>query len=135
MTMSPIVRVRVLGLLVVAVAFIAGVATGIAIDRRPRQGMNVMVTATATDAMPRELERLGLTEPQRGEIRTILVRGRDRVFTVLRDFEPRMGRVMDSTNIEIDAVLTEAQRASLAEYRRTHRAVVDTQIKKTGNRE
>jgi len=128
MTMSTIVRARLLGSLVVALAFVAGVATGIAVERRPREGLNVMVTATASDALPRELERLDLTDAQRGEIRSILVRGRDRVLAVVRDFDPRMSAAVDSTNHEIDAVLTPVQRASLAEYRKDHPPMVNQKI-------
>jgi hypothetical protein len=128
MTMSPIVRARLLGALVVVLAFVAGVVTGIAFERRPRQGVNVMLTATASNAMPRELERLDLTEVQRGEIRTILVRGRDRVIAVVHDFDPRMKAAVDSTDREIDAVLTELQRASLAAYRQDHPPFMDRRI-------
>ena len=128
MTMSVLVRARLLGSLVVALAFVAGVATGIAVERRPREGLNVMVTATASDALPRELERLDLTDAQRGEIRSILVRGRDRVLAVVRDFDPRMSAAVDSTNREIDAVLTPVQRASLAEYRKDHPPMVNQKI-------
>jgi hypothetical protein len=128
MTLSPIVRSRLLGSLVVALAFVAGVATGVALERRPRQGLNVTLTATTTNRLPRELERLELTEAQQSEIRTILTRGRDRVLAVVRDFDPRMKSAMDSTNAEIDAVLTAAQRASLAAYRRDHPPFMDQKI-------
>ena len=128
MTMSPIVRARLLGSLVVALAFAAGVMTGFAVERRPRAGLSVIVTATATDRMPRELEQLDLTDAQEVQIRSILARGRDRVLGVVRDFQPRMGAAMDSTNAEIDAVLTPAQRASLAEYRRAHPPVLDQKV-------
>src|SRR5690349_15015315 len=101
MTMSPIVRARLLGSLVVVLAFVAGVMTGVAIERRPRAGLNVIVTATATDRLPRELEVLELSDAQQGQVRSILVRGRDRVLGVLHDFEPRMQTAMDSTNAEI----------------------------------
>ena len=128
MPSSPIVRARLLGAVVVVVAFAAGVMTGMAINRRPPPGLTVRVTATATDRMPRELEQLGLTSAQTSEIRTILLRGRDRVLEVVRDFDPRMKAATDSTNMEIEAVLTPAQRASLAEYRRAHPQFVDTEI-------
>jgi Spy/CpxP family protein refolding chaperone len=124
MTMSPIVRARLLGSLVVVLAFAAGAMTGLAIERRPRPGLSVTVTATATDQMPRELEQLDLTDAQEARIRSILVRGRDRVLGVVHDFEPRMRAAMDSTNAEIDSVLTPPQRASLADYRRAHPPVV-----------
>ena len=128
MTLSAIVRARLLGSLVVVLAFVAGVMTGLAVERRPRPGLNVTVTATTTDRMPRELELLELTDAQQGQIRSILVRGRDRVLGVVHDFEPRMKVAMDSTNAEIDAVLTGPQRASLAAYRRAHPLFIDQKI-------
>lgn len=129
MTMSPIVRARLLGSLVVVLAFVAGVATGIAYQRRrPRQGLNVTVTATATNAMPRELEQLGLTDAQRTQLRQVLTRGRDRVLTVVREFDPAMRAAMDTTEIEVGAVLTEPQRAALAAYRREHPMMRDERI-------
>jgi Spy/CpxP family protein refolding chaperone len=128
MTPSAIVRARVLGSLVVALAFVAGVVTGMAVERRPRPGVNVTMTATTTNAMPRELEGLDLTESQRVAIRSILVRGRDRVIAVMRDFDPRMSAAVDSTNREIEALLTPGQRASLAEYRRDHPPMVNQRI-------
>lgn len=128
MTLTPIGRSRLLGAVVVVLAFVAGIATGIALERRPRQGLNVTLTATTSNQLPRELDRLDLTAAQEGEIRTILMRGRDRVLTVVHDFDPRMKAAMDSTNMEIDAVLTAAQRASLTAYRRDHPPFMDQKI-------
>lgn len=128
MTMSPMVRARVLGAAVVVLAFVAGLATGMTIQRRPRPGVSVMVTATATNAMPRELEQLGLTDAQRGELRGVLTRGRDRVLSVVRSFDPAMKAAMDTTEIEIGAVLTDAQRAALAAYRREHPQFIDERV-------
>ena len=128
MTTAPIARARLLGLLVVVLAFAAGVMTGVAVERRPRPGLSVTFTATASDRMPRELEQLDLTDAQKVQIRSILVRGRDRVLGVVRDFQPRMRAAMDSTNSEIDAVLTPPQRESLAEYRRAHPPIVDQKV-------
>ena len=130
MTVSPIVRARLLGSLVVLVAFVAGVATGMAYQGRPRPGINVTVMATATNAVPRELERLGLTDAQRGELRDVLTRGRTRVLGVVRSFDPAMKAAMDSTELEIGTVLTEVQRAALAEYRREHPVFRDERILK-----
>ena len=126
MSMSAMSRARLLGLVVVVLAFVAGVATGMAIDRRPRQG--VSVTVTATNAMPRELEQLGLTESQRTTIRGILVRGRDRVIRVVRDFEPMMRTAVDSTDREIGAVLTPEQRLALERYRKDNPPVMERRI-------
>jgi hypothetical protein len=126
MTMSPMTRARLLGSLVVVLAFIAGVATGMTVQRRPRAGLSV--TVTATSAIPRELEQLGLTDAQRGELRGVLTRGRDRVLSVVRSFDPAMKAAMDTTEIEIGAVLTDAQRAALAAYRREHPQVIDERV-------
>jgi hypothetical protein len=128
MTTSPIVRARLLGSVVVVAAFVAGVFTGMAIKSRARRGVNVMVTATATNAIPRELDQLDLTDSQEVVIREILTRGRDRVLGVVRDFDPRMRAAMDTTNREIDGVLTEVQRAALAAYRKEHPNVIDERI-------
>ena len=87
-----------------------------------------MVTATATNAMPRELEQLGLTDAQRGELRVALTRGRDRVLSVVRSFDPAMKAAMGTTEIEIGAVLTAAQRAALAAYRREHPQFIDERV-------
>ena len=132
MTMSPTARARVLGSLLVALAFVAGIVTGMAIGARPRPGLNVMVTATATTEMPRELDRLGLTRDQEAQIRPILVRGRNRVFAVVRAFGPPMKMAMDSTDAEIDAVLTPTQRASLAAYRKEHPPFMDQRVIRKG---
>ena len=128
MTMSPMLRARLLGSVVVVLAFVAGAAAGMAVQRRPRPGVSVIVTATATNAIPRELEQLGLTDAQRGELRQVLTRGRDRVLTVVRTFDPAMKAAMDTTEREIGSVLTEAQRAALAEYRREHPQVIDERV-------
>ena len=128
MTMSPMFRARLLGSVVVVLAFVAGVATGMAIQRRPRPGVSVIVTATATNAIPRELEQLGLTDSQRGELREVLTRGRDRVLRVVHTFDPAMKAAMDTTEREIGSVLTEAQRAALAEYRREHPQFLDERV-------
>ena len=109
-------------------AFAAGVMTGLAVERRPRHGLNVTVTATTTDRMPPRARAARTDDAQEGEIRTILVRGRDRVIGVVHDFRPRMKAAMDSTNAEIDAVLTAAQRGSLAAYRRAHPPFMDQRV-------
>lgn len=109
-------RARWLGLLIVGLAFTAGLAAGLAIGRRPREGLQI--TVTATDRIPKELERLGLSAPQRESIRAALSRGRPRVFRVLQDFDPRMQAAIDSTESEIAAILDPGQRAQWDASRR-----------------
>ncbi len=113
---SPFTRARCLGLLLLGLAFAAGLAAGLAIGRRPTEG--VQITVTATDRIPRELERLGLSAPQRESIRAALGRGRPRVFRVLQEFDPRMQAAIDSTESEIAAILDPGQRAEWQASRR-----------------
>jgi Spy/CpxP family protein refolding chaperone len=113
-SMTPLRRARIVGLLIVVLAFVAGIAAGLAIPRRPPEGL----TLRLTDRIPRELEELDLTPTQRERIRAILARGRPRVQAVLEDMEPRMRAAFDSTDREIADVLTGTQRAALSAARR-----------------
>ena len=117
MSVDPTRRARLLGLGVVAAAFAAGVATGLAVSARtPLPG--IRMTFEASDRIPDELTGLKLTEQQRERIIAILRAGRPRVFAVMEAMEPRMRAVLDSTDAEIAAVLDPAQRASWAAHRR-----------------
>ncbi|MDX2057808.1 MAG: hypothetical protein SFV24_08380 [Gemmatimonadales bacterium] len=113
---SPVSRARWLGLGLVGLAFGAGLLSGLALGRRPADG--VQITVTATDRIPRELERLGLSDPQRDAIRAALARGRPRVFRVLREFDPRMQAALDSTEAEVATILDSAQRTRWEAERR-----------------
>jgi Spy/CpxP family protein refolding chaperone len=124
---TPLRRARVLGLAVVVLVFTAGVAVGLAVPRRPPEG----VTFRVTDRIPRELEQLDLSPEQRERIRAILVRGRPRVQAVMEDVEPRLRAAFDSTDREISAVLTPPQRAALAEARRARPQFQRRQLDRT----
>lgn len=113
---SPFTRARSLGMLLLGLAFAAGLATGLAIGRRQPEGVQIMVTAT--DRIPKDLERLGLSAPQRQSIQAALGRGRPRIFRVLQDFDPRIQAAIDSTESEIAAVLNPGQRAAWEASRR-----------------
>ena len=75
---------------------------------------------TATDRIPRELERLGLTDAERPLIHDALLRGRERVLHVTDALQGRMQSAVDSTDIEIRALLSDAQRASFDSARRAN---------------
>jgi hypothetical protein len=105
---TPFTRARWLGLLLVGLTFAAGLAAGLALGRRRPEG--VQISVTATDRIPKELERLGLSAPQRDSIRAALGRGRPRIFRVLREFDPSMQAAIDSTESEIAAMLDPRQR-------------------------
>ena len=113
---SSFTRARLLGMLLLGLAFAAGLAAGLAIGRRPPAGVEIRVTAT--DQIPKELERLGLSAPQRKSIQAALGRGRPRIFRVLQEFDPRIQAAIDSTESEIAAILDPGQRAAWEASRR-----------------
>ena len=115
---SSLARARAYGALLAVTAFALGAAAGLWYGRRVQPGVNV--TITATDRMPRELERLGLTEAEREPIQAALRRGRDRVLHAGDGLEARMRAAVDSTDQEIRALLTPAQRASFDSARRVN---------------
>ena len=115
---SPLARARLAGALLVLVTFALGVAAGVWYSNRDIPGVNIRVTAT--DRMPRELERLGLTDSQRVAVHEALLRGRERVRHVMDDFQGRMQSVVDSTDVEIRPLLSDSQRASFDSARRVN---------------
>lgn len=108
-------RARLIGLGMLAVAFVLGVVTGRTVGRAAPAGVTMMVTAT--DAVPRELESLGLSDDQRRQVQQILRAGRPRVMQVLDEMQPRMQAAIDVTEDEIARVLTPDQAARWREHR------------------
>ncbi len=115
---SPLSRARLLGATLALATFALGVATGAWIVGRPQPGVNISVIAT--DRIPRELERLDLTEAQTPPIRAALLRGRERVVRVSDAFRGRFESAADTTDKEIRALLSDAQRASFDSARRVN---------------
>ena len=114
--MNPIAKARLLGAMLAATTFAAGVAVGMALAaRRPHPAG---VTMIPTDQIPQELERLSLTDGQRRALAPILRRGRDRVIGVIDQFTPFMQTAADSTDAEIRVVLDARQRAAFDSARR-----------------
>lgn len=105
-----------LGALLAVAAFSLGVAAGFTYANRQRPG--VVMTFTATDEIPQELERLGLSDAQRTRIRQILRVAQPRVFEILKAVEPRMRATLAATDTEIAGVLDTTQRARWEEFRR-----------------
>jgi Spy/CpxP family protein refolding chaperone len=109
--------------LVLALTFAAGIAGGIAIDRRVLAAPGGRATERGMARLeggPREgrghtpvIERfatdLGLTPEQRTEIETILDHYRLSMRAVWQDFRPHYGAIMDSTRTRIEQVLTPQQ--------------------------
>ncbi|MFN8583007.1 MAG: hypothetical protein U0163_18785 [Gemmatimonadaceae bacterium] len=111
---STLQKGRLLGALLAVVAFGLGVAVGALMLPRARQPR---ITFTATNAIPTELTELGLSDAQRSQLGPILVRGRDRVVRVIDEFTPAVQAGVDSTDAEIRAILTDAQRAKFDSMR------------------
>jgi hypothetical protein len=118
---SPLARARLTGGLLAFGTFALGVAAGVWLASRNSDGIDIRVTAT--DRMPRELERLELTDAERPLIQQALRRGRDRVLRVADAFQGPMQSAVDSTDMEIRAILSDAQRAAFDSARRTHPAL------------
>ena len=106
--MNAVTKGRFLGALLALVAFGLGVAVGALMWPRAQQPR--MMTVTATNAIPTELTALGLSEAQLRQLGPILLRGRDRVVRVIDQFTPAVQASVDSTDVEIRTILTDAQR-------------------------
>lgn len=118
MTPHPLRRARVFGVLIALGSFGLGAAAGITYATRARPG--ITMTVIATDAVPKELEQLGLTDAQRTQVRTILRTAQPRVMAVLTEFEPKMRATLAETDAEIAAVLNPQQRAAWDRFRQAH---------------
>lgn len=117
--MALFARMRLVGVGVLAVTFIAGALAGAAVDR--------VLTAGEPEPVEREKERDGdrsrsyvidrveMSEEQRAEIDEILEERAERMRSVWQEAEPRLRAVTDSARAEIMDVLTPEQRA---EYER-----------------
>jgi len=132
---------RWVGMALVAVAFLTGGVAGMALDRSLRPG-----TAEARGADSSEdrggpergrnssrgpggipdrlpiLDGLDLTEEQRTQVDSILEAGRRHVTTLWRQQESTFRAAMDSTQLQIHAILTPEQREEYQERVREYRS-------------
>ena len=115
-------RVRTQGLLLLVVAFAAGIAAGAAFENvrageppplnpRPREGFGMR--GRGMDGLPPMFGQLGLSEEQDTQIRDILLRRRPATEAIMAETMPRLRALMDSVQAEVRAVLTDAQRVQL----------------------
>jgi Spy/CpxP family protein refolding chaperone len=112
--------------LVLAVTFAAGLAGGVALDRRvlatpsrhaeARHGARADSADSAghadrghTPVIERFATELKLTDQQRSEIETILDHYRTQLRSMWQDVRPRYSAIMDSTRTRIEGVLTPDQ--------------------------
>ena len=107
-------RMRLLGVGLLAVTFIAGALSGAALDRV----LNAEETARPDRGGDRNdrrrayiIDRVEMSDDQRSSIDAILEERSERMRAVWREVEPRMDAITDSARMEIMEVLTPEQRA------------------------
>lgn len=108
-------RTRMVGFGLLAVAFLVGALTGVAIDRAIDDADTERVRDRQHDDDDRGrsyiIDRVEMSESQRATIDSILERRTDRMRAVWREVEPRLDAITDSARSEIMDVLTAEQRA------------------------
>lgn len=108
-------RARLIGLGLLAGAYLAGALSGAAVVRVVSAD-EPAVRSPAREEHRREhsgpdlFDELGLTEEQRRRVEAILERRRNQVDAFWDEFGPKLRAIRDSTRSEIRAVLTPEQR-------------------------
>ncbi len=119
---------KTIAVIVVILAFAAGVITGMIGDRilllvqhrlmPPHRGF---IAARVADRLDHDLH---LTPSQRTAVTDILKRREQRISEMMSKIRPQMRTEADQTNREIEAVLTPEQRAKFIDIRsRSHRPI------------
>jgi hypothetical protein len=113
---------RVAAVVVVVVAFIAGILVGVAGDHLylihngrlfPRHAARF-----AADRMADHLGRkLQLSPQQKTQVQQIIERHRAKIDAAMSSVRPQVRQELDVTNKEIDSILTPVQRTKFAELR------------------
>lgn len=105
-------RVRLQGIALLALAFVAGALGGMALERvrASRLGPEPREWTPRRGDLPPGLGRLDLTAEQRTRIETIFRTSWPRTDSVLRASLPRLEAIHDSVRAEIRTVLTPEQR-------------------------
>lgn len=112
-------RVRLQGIVLLLIAFVAGGVAGFAggritAHRVPlRTGFGIHTTVNRPRGLPPFFDRLGLSPDQRAKITAILERERPRTDSILRISLPALRAIAESAHAEIRDVLTPAQREQL----------------------
>lgn len=114
-------RMRIAGMALLAVTFVAGMLAGTAFGRVLNAGEPAQASAAAEcrDRGPHHiLDELELSPDQRTRIDAIMARGRVRTDSLWKSDGARIRAAVDSTRAEIRALLTPAQAAEYDELRR-----------------
>lgn len=112
-------RMRLMGVALLAVAFVAGALSGAAVERvlNAEEPERVERDRDRDDDDERRrshvIDRIEMSDEQRSAIDGILDRRSERMRAVWREVEPQLDAITDSARVEIKDVLTPEQ---LAEY-------------------
>lgn len=107
---------RAIAWLLLAMAFVAGAAAGVTVDRLVTS--QPALSARVTRDMSGPLDKLELTPQQRAQADSITERSAPRSERAMREVAERLQNVSDSLDAELRAILTPPQRARLDSLRR-----------------
>ena len=109
-------RSRALAWSLLALAFVAGAAAGVTVDRLV--ATEPVLRTRITRDMSGPLDKLELTPQQRAQADSIMERSAPHAERAMRDVAERLQSVSDSLDAELRAILTPPQRARLDSLRR-----------------
>jgi Spy/CpxP family protein refolding chaperone len=109
-------RATLVGIALIALAFIVGIVAGVAGDRVLNRGLTVR-TRIVQD-MSGVLDKLGLTPTQRAQAQAILDRSAPRSREAMLDVATRLRAISDSVDAELRLILTPEQRLKLDSLRK-----------------
>ena len=117
--MTAIGKARIIGAIVLVVAFGAGVAVGRYL-LPPGQPVGVIISVKGSTRLPAELEDLDLSDSQRRQVQGFLHDGTLRIGRIVREFTIPIDAAIDSTDRQIRSILTAEQNRLLDEIRKEH---------------
>jgi hypothetical protein len=109
-------RPKLIGGALLALAFVAGAAAGVTVDRL--LAPTLTIRARVSQDMSPVLDKLALTPPQRSQADAIIQRSAPRTEEAMLEIGERLRSVSDSIDAELRAILTTAQRARLDSLKR-----------------
>ncbi len=109
-------RSRLIGLALLAAAFVAGAATAVVAERlmTPRAMMGTRIIKDMTGV----LDQLSLTPQQRTQAEAIIERSAPRTEQTMLQVAERLRSISDSVDAELRSILTSEQRKRLDSLRR-----------------
>jgi Spy/CpxP family protein refolding chaperone len=111
-------KTRTAAVVVVIVAFIAGILVGVAGDHFYLMRNPHRATRFSADRLANRLAgQLDLSAQQKTQVQQIIERHRAKIDATMSAVRPQVRSEIDATNAEIDAVLTPEQRTKFAALR------------------